>query len=169
MAANTSSPLSQNTIPTGLHHPAQRCRDHGAATLGRTSTNQPTLKELDQVASSCTEGNQGSEADPGPVFLRYLRCLLLKFRVLRVLDSTLSELMILAGVNPNSEVKLRRDRSAGFPACGFWRLSSRQFPHGNTGLESPVTGLWQKLWVIAVHFQCLLLNFQFRIWFKLAG
>jgi len=41
-------------------------------------------------------------------------------------------------LNPNSEVKLRCDHSAGFPACGFWRLSSRQFPHGNTGLESPV-------------------------------
>ena len=33
---------------------------------------------------------------------------------------------------------MRYARSAGFPACGFWRLSSRQFPHGNTGLESPV-------------------------------
>jgi hypothetical protein len=31
----------------------------------------------------------------------------------------------------------RSGRSAtGFPACEFWRLSSRQFP--NTGLESPV-------------------------------
>ena len=40
--------------------------------------------------------------------------------------------------NPKTEVESRCDRSAGFPACGFWRLSSRQFPHGNTGLESPV-------------------------------
>jgi len=41
-------------------------------------------------------------------------------------------------LNPKSRVELRCARSAGFPACGFWRLSSRQFPHGNTGLESPV-------------------------------
>jgi type I restriction enzyme R subunit/putative DNA methylase len=27
---------------------------------------------------------------------------------------------------------------APIPACGFWRLSSRQFHRGNTGLESPV-------------------------------
>jgi len=40
--------------------------------------------------------------------------------------------------SPNSEVEFRYARSAGFPACGFWRLSSRQFPRGNTGLESPV-------------------------------
>ena len=40
--------------------------------------------------------------------------------------------------NSNFAVELRCARSAGFPACGFWRLSSRQFPHGNTGLESPV-------------------------------
>jgi len=42
------------------------------------------------------------------------------------------------GVDPKNGVALRCVRSAGFPACGFWRLSSRQFPHGNTGLESPV-------------------------------
>ena len=27
-------------------------------------------------------------------------------------------------------------RSADIPVCGFWRLSSRQFPNGNTGLEA---------------------------------
>ena len=37
-----------------------------------------------------------------------------------------------------SEIQFRRRGSAGFPACGFWRLSSRRFPNGNTGLESPV-------------------------------
>jgi len=26
--------------------------------------------------------------------------------------------------------------SADFPACGFWRLSSRQFQNGNTELEA---------------------------------
>jgi len=39
---------------------------------------------------------------------------------------------------PKTGVKLCCVGSAGFPACGFWRLSSRQFPNGNTGLESPV-------------------------------
>ena len=41
-----------------------------------------------------------------------------------------------ACINPKTEVGLHCARSAGFPACGFWRLSSRQFR--NTGLESPV-------------------------------
>ena len=41
-------------------------------------------------------------------------------------------------MNQKTGVESRCARSAGFPACGFWRLSSRQFPHGNTGLESPV-------------------------------
>jgi hypothetical protein len=65
---------------------------------------------------------------------------------------------------------------ADFQIGWTWPDRARWIGRRPAGLETRDTagletcaGLWQKLWRLALHFQGLLPNFQFRIWLKFDG